>query len=824
MYGGGEKKSTDEGLTLQTPSNTSWQDYSENHPPTPTRNRNSNSNNFTIDSTTIKYYGTYSGVEVNGTIGIKKTDDSVLTFTINSVADMIALSYMVNERSWYFGEFIDFSTTGTSNRNKHYLKSIFNLTTDLDFKKAVLDEDNEDTKSIVENFNPIGGGLSSVKWANFHTRLYGTFKGNNHTISNLTIDKTYDEDRKGVGLFGHVENFTVEDITLDNANIKVSATNGSTVEGIAALIGRAIVSSDGNNNCTTNGCCVKNSSIVANGEDDSQAINVGVICGGSYKVGTVEGSYKITIDNCTSDSNYVYGTDDVGGIIGNSNDGNVSLSNNTCSNSVIIATNSGAGIISGTNTSITNTQTETNNTDIVAQGVGTNSASAVYLHTNKWNLVGYIANTFAVFNNNEPPTETTNGMNSTDVYDENYGHCDFAAIDFVYGTNEDYDDANNWNTNYLNVNNSMEAGKGYFIWPFNENYYTTPVVPNVNSSYITKISSGLNFITNNVSFSLTNYGVANTSNETNNGTTARWFALGNPFDKNLDVTKLVGNNDPAISNTQGEKVYIYDATNDSWITNRTVVYPGEGFMVASSNTDGSSSQTTVNLSYSNNTVNGKSIAKTMEDNIVFNCYANGTNSKMYAKQLSSAQDRFDKTDAFALFSYNENRVEPYFVVQNRWVIYNNYLSDNYVCDISFHAVKASSAKLSVKNVPQGRIVSIIDLTTNTETILDDSTAFVFDVEVGENAGRYKIKITKDEVSIADIEQSDDVNIWSNKGKIYVSGKDLKLVEVMNTFSQSIYKQQVSGNEHNFNLNCEGVFVVRVKSTSGFKSKKIVIIK
>lgn len=306
---------------------------------------------------------------------------------------MIALSYMVNERSWYFHEFIYFSTSGTSNRNKHYLTSIFNLTTDLDFKKAVLDEDNEDTKSIVENFEPIGGSLSSAIQTNFHTRLYGTFEGNNHTISNLTIDKTYDENRKGVGLFGNVEKFTVEDLTVDNANIKVNATNGSTVEGIAALIGRAVVSSDGNNNCSTKGCCVKNSSIVANSEDDSQAINVGVICGGCAKTGTTDGGYKITIDDCTSDSNYVYGTDDVGGIIGNSNEGNVSLSNNTCSNSVIIATNSGAGIISGTNTSITSSQEAINNTDIVAQGVGTNNASVVYLHTNKWNLVGYIAST-----------------------------------------------------------------------------------------------------------------------------------------------------------------------------------------------------------------------------------------------------------------------------------------------------------------------------------------------------------------------------------------------------------------------------------------------
>ncbi len=426
---------------------------------------------------------------------------------------------------------------------------------------------------------------------------------------------------------------------------------------------------------------------------------------------------------------------------------------------------------------------------------GTN---AMYLYTGRWNLVAGTGQTFDILNSNQPDLRPN--VTATDK------HCDIAAISFDYSNNNWYSD----NDHYLLANDTMTAGESYFVYVWDTNYVGTVLT---DDNALTTVDMTGKYLTNNVTLqSHTNSGTASASGTTNT-VSAKWFAYGNPFDKKLAVTNVL----QGLNSVRANTLYVYDAQNQKWLSDKDSVNRGEGFMVAAANGQNTVSGT---LTYPTNS------KATTEINygIKFTVNANDISSRIYAKQVANGSDGFDNNDAYALFGTGEDLVEPYFVVDGVELFHNRYASNNYTCDINFHAQKDGVATLSVSDVPEGTTVSIINVATGEETVLDENTNFEINVEQGENAGKYKVKITKGALSIADVENMSDVNVWNNKGNIYVSGKDLKTVEVLNTLGQSIYMQQVGGNEYNFNLDIEGSFIVRVKSQLGVKSQKIIVTK
>ena len=102
----------------------------------------------------------------------------------------------------------------------------FKLTNDIDL-------------SAIENFTPIGYVSSSDSYP-----FAGTFDGDNHTISNLTISTSYYQ----AGLFGYVSGGTVQNVKLFNAN--VTGGNGTTGNRVGGLVGELIGSVI---NCTLGG-------------------------------------------------------------------------------------------------------------------------------------------------------------------------------------------------------------------------------------------------------------------------------------------------------------------------------------------------------------------------------------------------------------------------------------------------------------------------------------------------------------------------------------------------------------------------------------------
>lgn len=448
-----------------------------------------------------------------------------------------------------------------------------------------------------------------------------------------------------------------------------------------------------------------------------------------------------------------------------------------------------------------------NSSYITAVNVTSNTSTNLGLITGKWNFISGVGQNASLLDNNTPVTFVSGYSNS----DERKAHCDVAILDYNYTEN-------NWTGSYLYVNDMMSAGEGYFVWAFNESFVDTTLLLTTTGT-TTNVDMTNKYYTQSVSITKTNSGQANTSG---NATAAKWFAFGNPYSSSLSKSNIL--NGFASNTVQGNILYTYNRNNNNWQLSTTVL-AGQGFMVASTE---STNDATLTWNYNNNKIAKANAVKSTEENnfgIKFTCKANNIKSRMYAKQVQLSQDGFDTQDAYALFGNDENLVEPYFVVEGKQIVLNTYNSDTYICDVNFHAHKSSSVKLTVSDVPQQVTVSLIDIATGEETILEDSTAFCFDVEQGENAGRYKIKIQKGALSINNANQSDNnISIWNNNENIFIKGNGLQSIDVLNTFGQNIYTKQVGGNEYDFYLNSEGVYIVRVHSLYGSKSHKIVIIK
>ena len=264
-------------------------------------------------------------------------------------------------------------------------------------------------------------------------------------------------------------------------------------------------------------------------------------------------------------------------------------------------------------------------------------------------------------------------------------------------------------------------------------------------------------------------------------------------------------------------LYTYNAYRGTWNDKANVVYPGQGFMVAAVEGESLVSGT---INYPSNTSNLP--AQPENYGIRFSVNANDLISNIYAKQENNSQDGFGTQDAYALFGNNENLVEPYFVVEGRQIIHNRYNSDNYACEINFHAQKNGTAQLSVSDVPEGTTVSIVDLAMNEETVLAGEP-YQIEVEAGENAGRYQIKINKYSVSLPQtIENQTNISIWNNNKEIFVKGENLQRVEVYNTLGQKVYQREISGDAYNFTFDNEGAYIIKVTSANGTKSQKVVI--
>ena len=166
------------------------------------------------------------------------------------------------------------------------------------------------TVELVNDIDLNGAAWTPIGGSSLKTAFHGTFEGNNHTISNLSVSGT-----NYVGLFGLV-NGTIQNITIDTADV-----SGTHYVGTVA----------GQNYGDIINCDVNNAVVVATPEKlDSGKYDNG------DKVGGVVGfasEWSALVEDCDVTNVTVKGFRDIGGVIGCLTEGDEN--NNTATNVTI---------------------------------------------------------------------------------------------------------------------------------------------------------------------------------------------------------------------------------------------------------------------------------------------------------------------------------------------------------------------------------------------------------------------------------------------------------------------------------------------------------
>jgi hypothetical protein len=218
---------------------------------------------------------------VNGGEGTKENP-----YKISTVQQLKDLSAYVNAG----GKTTYMQTVGTDPYwNPHrWAAMYFELTNDLDFQGA--------------SFIPIGGSTQD------NHAFQGRFYGNGHTISNIVIAKS-SENENNVGLFGCISKEPKEDRPSDESQIPFAENDSAAVVGVG-LINATITGNENvggivgfSEKCEyIKDCYVSNSTITGN-------VNVGGVAGWSQ---TTTGG----IEYCYSKDNTINGETRIGGIVG----------------------------------------------------------------------------------------------------------------------------------------------------------------------------------------------------------------------------------------------------------------------------------------------------------------------------------------------------------------------------------------------------------------------------------------------------------------------------------------------------------------------------
>lgn len=316
------------------------------------------------------------------------------------------------------------------------------------------------------------------------------------------------------------------------------------------------------------------------------------------------------------------------------------------------------------------------------------------------------------------------------------------------------------------------------------------------------------------SFTLTNTG----STDGGNGV---WFGLANPYMGMLDLKSFFTNN-------SGFNKVITIFNNGDWDqvtlskgSNIGLMPAGAMFVTSKSN----ASSVTVNYKTSQiKTSEAEVIYKsTSNDNVIeFVAKANGLDRNAVAMLDENSSNGYDGEDGHVMFSVNEDKVSPYFVVDGNNLFANSFASLPYTSEINFHAQKTADVEFLVNNVPAGMEVSIVDVLSGEETILTDGDAFNFTADEGENSGRYQIKFAKKSAGIENVADA-NVSVYNNNNEIFVNANGLKNIEVINTLGQVVYSSAVSGDNAKVTLNANaGAYIVNVRTINGTQSAKIVV--
>ena len=385
----------------------------------------------------------------------------------------------------------------------------------------------------------------------------------------------------------------------------------------------------------------------------------------------------------------------------------------------------------------------------------------------KWNFIG-----FPVQDN------TTNG----------YGVAPLAAVEGdIWALRYDYQN-NTWDNTYLHwyegSQDYVKAGNGIFAYP--DNNYTLSIYGTLNNANVT---------------------VENPITAIENGNnTARWMALANPYPAEINITSL-----PA---TQGNVVYLYNGISfDAPSTG--AIKAGQGFFVNMLEQNNSPYSFTFTTAMINNST-AKSVSAEREF-VSVSVSTDGYKVPVLFAQNDDATDGYDIYDANKMFG-NGTVAEPYLVCEGIELCKEEVLSSSYTATMNVKSSESRSVEIVADNIPEGYSLTLIDGAV--EVVMNQGDVYTTDIAEGENADRFKLLITKNNVSIADVAEAESIRVVNNNRTISIYGGNDVRTEVYNALGQKVY--ETSDRVFDLNNVASGAYILKVSDGKTVNSAKIVV--
>ena len=339
-----------------------------------------------------------------------------------------------------------------------------------------------------------------------------------------------------------------------------------------------------------------------------------------------------------------------------------------------------------------------------------------------------------------------------------------------------------WDNTYLHwyegSQDYVKVGNGIFAYPDND--YTLSIVGTLNNADVT--------VTNTITAS--------------GNSTARWMALANPYPFAIDISKASLRNQ-----TQGNGVYLYDGISFGTIQSTGTIKAGQGFFVNMPGTNNS-------FTFTKDWI--KSVSAEREF-VSVSVSTDGYKVPVLFAQNDDATDEYDIYDANKMFG-NGTVAEPYLICEGIELCKEEVLSSSYTATMNVKSSESRSVEIVADNIPEGYSLTLIDGAL--EVVMNQGDVYTTNIAEGENADRFKLLITKHNVSIADVAEAESIRVVNNNRSIRVYGGKSVRTEVYNALGQKVY--ETSDRAFDLNNVASGAYVLRVQDGKTVNSAKIVV--
>ena len=378
----------------------------------------------------------------------------------------------------------------------------------------------------------------------------------------------------------------------------------------------------------------------------------------------------------------------------------------------------------------------------------------------------------------------------------------------------------NWSDDWATIETEMEAGEGYFAWPFysgvvtyttygdicvwNEENNKWEVKPyDYNKQTATELNNDEVIIEKTINTSTDN---------------ARWMALSNPYPAKLSVSEFVAENDDIVVTNQGKGIYRLTNTVSNGVQEYEFIPNGdiamtEGFFVNLA----SGNQVTFTKEQLTNYPTGQEKSQVSPKEYVELSLVKGNRkSKLYFAHNEKAEQDYDIFDANKLFAIGEV-AEPYFVTNGIALVKEEVKELPYCATMNVRSFADDTISIVVENIPEGYYVYLID--NGERNRMYEQIGYLTQIVKGENQDRFHVLVTKN--ILEDRREASDIEITNYNREITIASEVENLeIEVYNALGQKVFATK----DYNFTLNKvpAGAYLVKAFCGKVKQTTKIVV--